>query len=181
MPTAVKQALTKSVKNQLSAGGLCVTEVDRNGRLVIRHGLTTDYEGGVMRREISLVRAQDTLYKLIQEALDSAELIGTPIEQGTGLRVKSVASGGLEYAKSLGIIVDYVNLKVRQQSPPSGDPTVIEVKFAYKPAWPLNYILVSFTIDTSTGDSTLTNQGDNASTTPVSDASSSSSASTTSG
>lgn len=175
MPTAVKQTMTKSVKNELSAGGLCVTEVDRNGRLVIRHGLTTDYAGGVMRREISLVRAQDTLYKLIQEALDSAELIGTPIEQGTGMRVKSVASGGLEYAKSLGIIVDYVNLKVRQQSPPSGDPTIIEVKFAYKPAWPLNYILVSFTVDTSTGDTTLMNQ-DDTSANAISNASSTSSA-----
>lgn len=178
MPTKVQQGLTKSVKNQLSSSGVCVTEVDRNARLVIRHGLTSDFSGGVLSREISLVRAQDSLYNLIQDTLENAGLIGIPIEADTGLRVKSVTSGGLELAKTQGLIVDYNNLKVRQQSPPAGDPTIIEVKFAYKPAWPLNYILVSFTIDTSTGDSTLTTQ-DNA----ISNAASTASASdsTTSG
>jgi hypothetical protein len=155
-PAPVQQAMTKRVKNQLSSAGICVTEQDRTGRLVIRHGLTTDFTGGVLSREISLVRAQDALYYLIQQTMDSAGLIGIPIEADTGLRVKSIVSGGLEQAKATGLIVDYNNLKVRQQSPPSGDPTVIEVKFAYKPAWPLNYILVSFTVDTSTGESTLT-------------------------
>jgi hypothetical protein len=162
LPATVQQSLTKLAKNQLSSSGVCVTEQDRNGRLVIRHGLTTDYSGGILNREISLVRAQDALYYLIQETLDSAGLIGIPIQADTGLRVKSVVSGGLEQAITAGLIVGYNNLKVRQQSPPSGDPTVIEVKFAYKPSWPLNYILVSFTVDTSTGESTLTTQSPNA-------------------
>jgi hypothetical protein len=42
------------------------------------------------------------------------------------------------------------DLAVRQTS--STDPTVVEVKFAYKPAYPLNYIVISFSIDMSTGD-----------------------------
>lgn len=162
MPTPVKQLLTKTVKNQLSSSGVCVTEVDRSGRLVIRHGLTTDFSGGVLKREISLVRAQDALYNLVQDTLDNAGLTGIPIQSDTGLRVKSIVSGGLEQAKVQGIIVDYTSLKVRQQSPASGDPTVIEVKFAYRPPWPLNYILVSFTVDTATGESTLTTQDPNA-------------------
>lgn len=156
MPNAVRQGLTKSVKNQLSSSGVAVTEVDRNGRLMIRHGVTTDYSGGVLNREISLVRAQDALYNLVQDTLEAAQLIGSPIMGNTGLLVKSIVSGALENAMTAGIIINYNNLKVRQQSPPSGDPTIIEVKFAYKPTWPLNYILVSFTIDTTTGDSTLT-------------------------
>jgi hypothetical protein len=45
----------------------------------------------------------------------------------------------------------YNNLAVRQQTAPSGDPTVIECKFAYQPAIPLNYITVSFSIDLSSG------------------------------
>jgi len=130
--------------------------------LVIRHGLTTDFSGGVLKREISLVRAQDALYNLVQDTLDNAGLTGIPIQSDTGLRVKSIVSGGLEQAKVQGIIVDYTSLKVRQQSPASGDPTVIEVKFAYRPPWPLNYILVSFTVDTATGESTLTTQDPNA-------------------
>jgi hypothetical protein len=162
LPNTVKQALTKQVKNQLSSSGVCVTEVNRNGRMMIRHGLTSDFSGGVLTREISLVRAQDALYNLVEDTLKGSNMIGLPIMADTGLRVKGIAQGALEQAKLRGLIVDYNNLKVRQQSPPSGDPTIIEVKFAYKPSWPLNYILVSFTVDTNTGDSTLTTSDPNA-------------------
>jgi hypothetical protein len=171
MPTTVAQTLTKSAKNILSAAGTCVTELDRSARLVVRHGLTTNYSGGVIAREISLIRAQDALYNLVQSTLENSGLIGIPIQAETGLRVKSVVSGALEFAQQRGIIVSYDALKVRQQSPPSGDPTVIEVKFAYKPSYPLNYILVSFTIDTTTGETNLTTT-----TTAISDAASTASA-----
>lgn len=158
VPAATLQALTKSVKNTLAASGICVVEIDRNSRLVVRHGLTTDFAGGVLSREISLVRSQDALYAFVQDTLESAGLIGQPISEETGIRVKGVVIGALELVKGQGLIVDYNNVKVRQQTPPVGDPTVIEVKFAYKPSWPLNYILVSFTVDTTTGDTTLTSQ-----------------------
>lgn len=154
-PLAVAQALTTSAKNQMSSSGISVCETDRNSRIVVRHGLTTDYVGGELTREISLVRAQDALYMLIDSNLDAAALIGTPITATTPLQIKSVVSGGLETAVSSGLIVDYNSLAVRQQQAPSGDPTVIEVQFAYLPAWPLNYILVNFTVDTTTGTSNL--------------------------
>lgn len=162
MPTAMKQALTKNVKNQLSSAGVCVTEINRQGRLMVRHGLTTNFSGGVLAREISLVRSQDALYGLVEDNLKASNMIGLPIEPDTGLRVKGICQGALEQAKVRGIITDYNNLKVRQQSPPSGDPTIIEIKFAYKPPWPLNYILVSFTVDTATGDNTLTSDNSTA-------------------
>lgn len=152
MSTVVQQSLTKSVKNQLSSSGVCLTEVDRLGRLVVRHGLTTNFAGGVLNREISLLRAQDALYNLVQQTLENADMIGTPIDAQTGIKVKGIVQGVLEQAVTYGLIFGYNNVKVRQQNPPSGDPTIIEVKFAYQPSYPLNYILVSFTIDTTTGE-----------------------------
>jgi hypothetical protein len=151
MPPAVLGQLTRSVKNQLSSAGVCVTEVDRSNRMVVRHGLTSYFAGGILNREISLVRAQDSLYNLMLDTLTSAGLIGTVITAQTPLQVKGIVVGALETAKTSTLIFDYNNLKVRQQVAPGGDPTVIEVKFAYKPSFPLNYILVSFSIDTSTG------------------------------
>lgn len=156
IPTTVQQALTTPNKNTLASAGVTVTEVARNGALIIRHGLTTNYAGGVLTREISLVRAQDSLYNLLEDSLQSAGLIGIPIDDNTALSVKSIVSGALETAKSTGVINDYNNLAVREQNPPSGDPTVIEVMFAYKPTWPLNYILVNFTVDTTSGSTDLT-------------------------
>lgn len=157
LPTAVQSALKITDRNKLSAAGVTVTEPARNGGLVVRHGLTTNYNGGVLVREISLVRSQDSLYNLLQSTLESSGLIGIPIDQNTALSVKSIVSGALETAKATGVIVDYSGLAVREQNPPSGDPTVIEVKFAYKPSWPLNYILVNFTVDTTTGNTDLNN------------------------
>lgn len=155
LPVAIQQGLGKADKDMLASSGVCVIETDRNGRLQVRHGLTTNYGGGVFTREISLVRQQDALYGLVQDSLDNAGLAGTAITANTPLQVKSIVSGALERAKSTGLIVDYTGLVVREQVAPSGDPTVIEVRFAYKPSYPLNYVLVSFSVDTSTGDSTL--------------------------
>lgn len=155
LPIAVAQSLITTTKNQLSSSGISVSDIDRRNRLVVRQGLTSNYAGGILAREISLVRAQDALYQLIDQNLDTAALVGTPISANTALQVKSIVSGGLETAKASGLIVDYNQLAVREQQPPSGDPTIIQVMFAYKPSWPLNYILVSFTVDTSTGATTL--------------------------
>jgi hypothetical protein len=44
--------------------------------------------------------------------------------------------------------VSYTTLQVRQSS---GDPTIIEVKFQYQPAYALNYITVSFEVSVTTG------------------------------
>lgn len=151
MPTVMANTLTKSNKNQLSSAGVCVTELTRTGRLIIRHGLTTAFSAGILQREISLVRARDSLYLLVQESLNNANIVGTAITPNTALNVKGIVSGALESAKASGIVYDYNNLKVRQQSPPSGDPTIMEVKFAYRPSFPLNYVIVVFSVDTTTG------------------------------
>lgn len=152
-PAATARMLTPTNKDTMAKGGVTVVDLNRQSQLRVRHGLTTDYAGGVLLRELSLVRAQDALYNLLQTTMESSGLIGIPIDADTALSVKSIVAGALENAKSatVGLIVDYSQLAVREQAPPSGDPTVIEVRFAYKPAWPLNYILVNFTVDTSNG------------------------------
>lgn len=156
VPSAVGAVLTSTNRKILATGGVTVSKLDRQSRLRVQQGLTTNFDGGILTREISLVRAQDALYNLLQNTMESSGLIGIPIGVNTALQVKSVVAGSLETAKTTGVIVDYNSLVVREQAPPSGDPTVIEVMFAYRPSWPLNYILVSFTVDTTTGDTTAT-------------------------
>ena len=73
-------------------------------------------------------------------------------------RVKGIVTGILETAKTEGIIRDYPILQVRQQSLPGGNPTAIEVQFAWQPFLPLNYILVTFAIDLSTGEVAVTDE-----------------------
>lgn len=151
LPSSVVQAMTVAQKNAWSDAGVAVTEVARTGLLVVRHGTSTD-RTNVNSREVSLTRARDAKVRLIQDTAERAELIGTPIDAETPIRIKGVIAGCLETAKRNGLIVDWINLKVRVRSV---DPSVIEVKYEYRPAYPLNYIVISYSIDTRTGETTL--------------------------
>lgn len=155
LPSLVSIGMTNTVKNALSSSGISVTEVARLGGLQVRQGLTTNYAGGQLTREISLVRQADALYNLVQTTLDAAQLIGQPITATTALAVKAIVSSALETAVASGLIIGYTGLAVREQAPPNGDPTVIEVQFAWQPTYPLNYVLVNFTVDTTTGVTTV--------------------------
>lgn len=143
--------LSNSLKNQYAAGGVAVTEIDRRGRMIVRHGVTTDMTS-INTREMSVVRARDALVSVVQNGLDDSGLIGTPIDLDTALNVKSIVSGLLEQTVQVGTIISYTGLGVRQLS---SDPSVIEVKFSYRPAYPLNYVLVSFSINVTTGNVTV--------------------------
>lgn len=144
--------LSNTVKNQYSSAGVAVTEIDRLGRMVVRHGTTTD-RSSVNTAESSVVRARDAMVSLLQSGTEDSGMIGQPIDVNTPLSVKSVVAGLLEHCVSTGAIVAYDGLTVRQASV---DPSVIEVKFTYKPAYPLNYVLISFSINVATGDTSLT-------------------------
>lgn len=139
-------SMTKQNKNTWSEAGVCVVE-PRDGRLQVRHGTSTD-PTNIQTREISLTRAKDSLVLLVEQSLDRSGMIGSPIYDDTPVQIKGVVSGALETAKSQGLIVDYINLKARQQST---DPSVMEIKFQYRPAYPLNYVVVSYSINTETG------------------------------
>lgn len=151
LPDSVKQKMTKAYKDLLSGSGVMVAEIDRLSRLSIRHGVSTDMSA-LNTREISMTRIADTLYALVQLGMEGADLIGAPIDAEMTSRVKAALTSILEQAKLSEVIVNYQDLKVRQQTPPSGDPSVIECKFAYVPAVPLNYIVVQFQLNLTTGE-----------------------------
>jgi hypothetical protein len=151
IPPVVQQSMTLTANNAMSQAGVAVTELNRLGQMVVRHGVTTD-PSSLTSREISLVRIADTLFQLVQSGLDYVGLIGQPITVEMPTQVKGTVSTILENARLSQVIQAWGNLLVRQQHLPDGDPTVIEVKFAYAPAVPLNYVEVSFSIDLTTGD-----------------------------
>jgi hypothetical protein len=153
LPTAIVQKMTRAYRDLLSGSGVMVAEIDRLGRLSIRHGVSTDMSA-LNTREISMTRIADTLYALVQLGMDAADLIGQPIDAEMTSRVKAALTSILEQAKLSEVIVNYGDLKVRQQTPSTGDPSVIECKFAYLPAVPLNYIVVQFQINLTTGELT---------------------------
>ncbi len=141
----VGKALSSGEKNSYSAAGVTVLESDRTNRLIVRHAVSTD-PSNLFSTEVSLTRARDAMISVLQSSLDQSGLIGDPIDANTTVAVKTIAAGALELCKGQDVIVDYSNLQVRQAS---AMPSVVEVRFSYKPSFPLNFITVTFSVDLS--------------------------------
>lgn len=148
--TSMAGKMTKTFMNTLSSAGVLVLAPNANGRLAVRHGVTTDMSD-ITTREISLVRIGDTLLDDIQVGMDSAGLIGSPITAETPAQVQTILIGCLEQEIADQVILTYGNVQASQQTYPGGDPSVINCSFAYKPAAPLNYIQVQFTLNMNIG------------------------------
>lgn len=147
IPARIANSMTMAFKNNLSSSGVAVTEQLADGRLSVRHGVTTDMTN-VLTREVSITRAKDTLLRLVDQGLERSGAVGEPFTLDSPVQIRSIVEGVLQQALSVGIIVNYSNLNVRSNT---SDPTTLDVKFAYNPAYPLNKINVSFSINTQTG------------------------------
>jgi hypothetical protein len=135
-------------KNTESSNGLMVVEKTKRQLIQARHGVTTD-ASDLIAREWSITRQADVLVYRIRDYLDADELIGQPIYPTTIINVKASAESALQSLIRDNIIVAYQALKVRQID---DQPDVIEVRFQWKPAFPLNYIVVRYAITTTTGE-----------------------------
>ena len=136
----VYSTMTTSQKNTWSAGGVAVSEIDRNGNLVVT-------------REIPLVRAQDAMIDTILQTVINAGIIGSPITANTSPTIAGLVNIVLASLKAAGVIENYTSISVTEST---GDPTIMNVTFLYVPAYPLNYIAITFGIDTTTGSTTAT-------------------------
>jgi len=146
---------TSDYLSMQSSGILCLKQRS-TGAIYVRQGLTTSTTNW-LTQEISIISAQDQLYRNIKNALVNANLIGTAFSSNTTNRILSNIQGTLGNAIANNLIQAYTNL---QYSVPNNQPTSVNVTFAYSPTFPLNYINVTFGIDPQAGTiqySTTTN------------------------
>ena len=148
--SGVAETRTKSDKNTDAASGLMV--VEQRGQLVqIRHSLTLDTTS-TTKRELSIVRAKHRVVESVRNTLEE-QVIGNVIaDDQAPLVVRNAVIGVLDSLRGYGDIVNFSNVQARYVSL---DPTTIEVRFSYKPAFPLNYVNVIFSLDLTSGDVTL--------------------------
>jgi len=151
-------AMTTANKVAWSAGGVLVVETNRQGNLQVRHGVTSvpalSAGASVYTREISLVRAQDDMIDTIVQTLNNSGLIGSPISSNTATVISGSVNAVLASLELSGAIESFSGITVTESSV---NPTVMNVSFNYVPSYPLNYITVTFGIDTSTGTLTSAN------------------------
>lgn len=135
-------------KNNETQNGLMVIERTRRNQVQVRHGVTTD-PTDMLRREWSIIGQQDVMVYRVRDYLDADGLIGMPIYDTTLIQVKASAESALVSLVRDQIIVGYQNLKVRQIATL---PDVVEVRYEWRPAYPLNYIVVRYSVAVMTGD-----------------------------
>ena len=137
--------LSRKDQDDDAASGLMVVSQNR-GLITVRHAVTLATDSSA-RRELSVVRAKHRVIESIRDTLDR-QIIGNLIaDENAPLVVGSAVSGVLAELLQMKDIVDYGPPSARLKSL---EPTTIEVKFSYRPAFPVNFIDVSFSLDLTT-------------------------------
>jgi hypothetical protein len=139
-------SLTSSIDAQ--SKGVLVLSMNRDGLIRVKHGVTTKQNPSVYDREISVVASKDRLRDLIFDTLQASDLIGGVNDDDTPDNVVATVSNALEVGVAKGLIRDYQSVKFAIDDM---TPTLITIRFQYQPLLPLNYILVQFALDTSSG------------------------------
>lgn len=133
-------------KNADAAAGLMVVE-QKGQNLFVRHAVTIDTTASA-KRELSVVRAKHRVIESVRDTIDR-QLIGNLVADANATNVvRGTIIAVLEGLKNEKDIVDYTGVQARFVSL---DPTTIQVRFSYRPAFPVNYINVEFSLDLSTG------------------------------
>lgn len=148
---SIEDSRDKAAKDADAAVGLMVIET-KGANLQVRHGLTVD-NTSTARRELSVVRAKHRMIESIRDTVDT-QIVGTvPADGSAPFVVKNAIIGVLELLRQRRELVDYTGVESRVLT---NDPTTVEVRFNYLPAFPLNYVNVIFSLDLSTGSTATT-------------------------
>jgi len=153
--TTIPEILSEQQKNLEATSGLCVIEQRRSGQIIVRHGITTD-PTDLYSREWTITGQEDRLAIQVRNYLDSSGVIGSIISDTTLASVKAQVIGALGVLQDNGDIQAWRNVQTRQLI---NNPDVIQVQFEWQASIPLNYILVRYSIDLTTGNVTQTATG----------------------
>lgn len=147
---SVPDARTKADKNAEAQTGIFVIE-QKGTNIQVRHAITMDGSSSA-NRELSVVRAKHRMIESVRDTIDT-QIIGKVIADGNApLIVRSAIIGVLERLRTDRDLVAYSNVDARTLSL---DPTTVEVRFSYRPAFPLNYVNVRFALDLTSGNVSL--------------------------
>jgi hypothetical protein len=137
--------------------GITTVFQKRDGNLWVLQGLTTNTTNW-LSQEISLNAIGDQLANTISSALQSTNLIGGPLTANTASAALGEVQGQLTNAVSNGLIQSYQNLNYAVNA---ATPTTINITFQYSPTYPINYIQVTMSLNTQTGQVIASNSTSN--------------------
>lgn len=144
--TGVNVARTEAQKDQDAGAGCLVIEAKRN-RIQVRDAITTS-QISISSRALSVVRAKHYMMENIRNVLEDQVVGQIVLDDQANFRVQLIVQNELELLVEQGNIVSYDAIQV---APDPNDPTALQVRFSYLPAYPLNRVSIQFSIDQSSG------------------------------
>lgn len=135
---------TKSSKKNLSANGIMYVD-ETNSQMRIIHGRTTSQEG-IVSQETNIVLTKDYIIKALRQSFANG-YIGNIITDDTLLTIMSAAQSVLCALRDSHYLYSFSGLEVSQNALV---PTQVDIEFEYKPTYGINYIQISFSIDSAT-------------------------------
>lgn len=139
---------SETQKSLESQNGLLVVEKTREGQIRVRHGVTTKPDT-YLDREWSVTGQEDAMLYRLRRYLDNNQIIGSIINDITLVTIKATVDSTLQSLVTDQTINGYSDLKVRQLGT---QPDVVEIRFAWHPAMPLNYVIVRYSVNVTTGE-----------------------------
>lgn len=134
------RATKQSKQNQCANGLMYIDEV--NGQLRILHGRTTS-TANIVKAESNVVLTKYFIIKRMRRMFETG-YIGEIITDDTLLSVKSSASSILSNLRSNNYLYDFQGLTVEVDEL---IPTQVNISFEYIPVYGMNYIQISFSVN----------------------------------
>ncbi len=138
--TEITDNLIRSQKNDLASHGVCIVE-SQSGVARVRHALTTDMTT-VQNQEFSITELTDYTGQVTREILEQM-YVGAKILSETPLMIAATLRVILQNLIDRGIITAFTGVSASQNGT---DPRQIDVRFAFSPVYPLNWIFVEYSI-----------------------------------
>lgn len=144
---SVKNIKSKSAKISDSASGLFVIEQKGDNLIQVRHAITTDITS-TANSELSVIRAKHRVVNSVTRTIDE-QIIGNVVaDNNAPYVIASAITGVLNRMVDDKEIVGFSDVQAKTLSL---NPTTVEIRFSYRPAFPINLIQVGFSIDLTTG------------------------------
>lgn len=156
--SAVKDDRTTLDKNSDAASGLLVVEqISSTGSIRVRHEITT-VPGDINKREFSVALQRNNMISGVVNALDNSVVGQIFADTAAPGKVASIVDQVLRRLVNLGQLTAYNGLGARISA---SDPTVVEVRWQYKPVYTVHYVQITFGISLTGATNTATGGGIN--------------------
>lgn len=136
---------TRNAKRDLAAAGLCYVDEYNDGIRVV-HGKTTS-TASVIDQEANITLTKYYIIKNMRRMYETG-YIGEPLTDNLIAAIRTAVTTALVNLSAQDYIYDFGNVTVTQNA---DDPTQVDIMFDYKPTYTLNYIVIQFTLNSSSG------------------------------